>query len=190
MAVNPLDPTKPTLLDQSIELTEELRAIKTRLVTDKTNIETLQNTLINISGITEFGAELLASPNPSAALDTLDFTETGKDISQLPDLETLASALGVVNPAPSLSVGVSKWCIQFAGSGLKINMVKFTIPGGAAADLTWQTAFTVGVYGISYGLATSSDDPIYSVGDPTLTGVSLRCNTTNPRNGYVIAIGQ
>lgn len=188
MAVNPLDPTKPTLLDQSIELTEELRAIKGRLVTDKTNIEQLQNTLINISGISEFGAELMASADADAALDLLDFSETGKDISQVPSLADLGTALGVTNPAPQLSVGVSKWCIQFANSALKINMVKLNMtPGGTA--FTWQVPFTVGIYGMAGVLTVGSDDPMYIL-DETNIGGTARVNSSSSKTGYVIAIGQ
>src|SRR6188508_1934404 len=105
MAVNPLDPTKPTLLSQSIELTEELRAIKQRLVTDKANIEQLQSTLVNIAGITAFGADLLASVDSDAALDVLDFSTVGKEISQLANYGDLAAILGVQSPVPTLSIG-------------------------------------------------------------------------------------
>lgn len=185
MAVNPLDPTQPVLLSQSIELVEELRAIKGRLVIDKDSITTLQNTLVDITGITAFGASLLASADSDAALDELDFTPVGKDLTQTVSLAALAISLGVQNFTPSISVGVGKTCITFVG-GVKINMIQ-----GAFADLaahTWQVPFVTVIYGAATTLMQNNNDTvqIYNV---TNAGCNVSFNGGGTKSYSVIAIG-
>jgi hypothetical protein len=142
---NPLDPTKPALTDPSIELTAELRAIKQRLVTDKTNIEQLQNTLVTVSGITAFGASLIAAPNIAAAHTVLGFSEVGKLLVEMPSFEDLADELNVQSPIPTLALGSNKWGITLPG-GIKINVVVVNCPS-AGIDIEWQVPFEFNTFG-------------------------------------------
>jgi hypothetical protein len=187
MAVNALDPSKPTLLSESIELTAELRAIKQRLVTDKQNIESLQNTLVNISGITAFGAELLASVDSDAALDVLDFTAIGKELTQLANYEDLAALLGVESPVPELSIGTGKWCLTFAG-GYKLNIIKANVSSGGSS-FTWQVPFTTSVYAVLTTLNANADFDIW-VGDYDNAGVDVDHNNGSDKVGFILGIGQ
>jgi hypothetical protein len=186
MAVNALDPTKPTLLDQSIELTAELRAIKQRLVTDKTNIEQLQNTLVNVSGITAFGSALLASVDADAALTVLGFTAIGKELSQLANYEDLADELGVESPIPTLELGTQKWCITLPG-GLKANIIKGNFSSGGGT-ITWQVPFTTSVYGVWATMEGSGDFPLW-VDDVDNAGCYIDHNNASAKDGFVLAIG-
>lgn len=187
MAVNALDPTKPTLLDQSIELTAELRAIKQRLVTDKANIEQLQNTLINVQGITEYGSQLLASTDSDNALTILDFSVLGKELSQLADYADLALALGVESPIPTLSIGTNKWSIALPGT-LKLNIVKVAVPS-AGVNITWQTPFGTAVYGVWATLNSGADFPAF-ITTEDLVGCKVDHNNLSTHTAFVLAIGQ
>lgn len=187
---NPLDPTKPTLLDPSIELVEELRAIKGRLVTDRDNIQQLQNTLVDITGITSFGAQLLASTGADAALDILDFTATGKEISQVASYAALATALGVQSPVPTITVGVGHWCVQFAG-GFKINVITITTSDDGTTAPTWLVPFTTSIWGAVATLFTPTTQGTTScnVNNATLTGCTLDHGGSGNRLITVIAVG-
>lgn len=187
MAVNPLDPTQPTLLSQSIELTAELRAIKQRLVTDKADIAQLQNTLIEVSGITDFGASLLASASPDAALDVLEFSVIGKELTQLANYADLAGQLGVIDPTPVLSIGTNKWSIALPGT-LKLNLVKVSVPAGGT-DITWQTPFTTAVYGVWATLNSGADFAPWITGED-LVGCHVDHNNGSTHSVFVLSIGQ
>lgn len=190
MAVNPLDPTKPTLTDQSIELVEELRAMKQRLVTDKANIEQIQNTIIDIQGIGAFGAELLASTDEHDAREQLGFSPYGELLVQYASAAALAGDLGVVSPAPILTAGVGKWCIQFADSTIKINIVKATFnhTGAGGTAVLWQVPFVTGAFAIVGNLQANADRAIWTSAE-TLNGCTVNHNNGSAHPGVVIAIG-
>lgn len=190
MAVNALDPTQPVLSSQSIELVEELRAIKQRLVTDKTNIEQLQNTLVNISGITAFGAELLASVDASEALDKLDFTAVGKQVAWINSLPDLVSLLGIQSPVPVIVIGGGgKWTIKLPGT-IKIQVLVANIPA-AGTTVTWAESFVSG--GGAWGavasiFGTSATQPAWSL-DHDANGCYLDHANSGTQQVCVIAIG-
>lgn len=185
---NPLDPTKPVLTDPSIELVAELRAIKQRLVTDKTNIEQLQNTLVTVSGITAFGASIIASPDANTALTHLGFSPTGKLIAEVPSFEDLADQLGVQSPIPILNLGSGKWTIVLPG-GIKISIVVLNCPSGGV-DITWAAAFEVGVYGAVACIFNGSATQPAWTNDHDLAGCFVDHANGSSQNVCVIAIGQ
>jgi hypothetical protein len=191
MAVNALDPTKPVLSDQSIELVEELRAIKQRLVADKSNIEQLQQTLVNISGITAFGAELLASADADAALDLLEFTSVGKQLAGIPTLPDLIELLGIESPVPGLVIGGSnKWTILFAGT-IKIQILVASVPSGGAT-VTWAEPFTnvAGAWGAVASIFQNTATQPAWTRDHDATGCFLDHANGSTQSCCVIAIGQ
>lgn len=188
MAVNALDPTRPTLSDQSIELVEELRAIKQRLVTDKSNIEQLQNTLINISGITAFGAQLLASTGADDALDLLDFTPVGKQVAQINSLPDLVQLLGIQSPVPFVVVGGgNKWTIKLPGT-VKIQVLVASVPS-SGMTVTWAESFVSGAWGaVASLMGTSGTQPAWTL-DHDATGCFLDHGNGSTQSCCVIAIG-
>ena len=187
--VNPLDPTSPTLTDPSIELTAELRSMKQRLVTDKTNIEQLQSTLVSISSITPFGADLIATADYDAALTLLAFSAIGKTISQTPDYPTLATALGVQSPVPVLSVGINKWCISLPGT-IKINIVVLPSCPSAGTDITWQVPFATSVFGGVASMYNSSATQSAWTRDVTTAGCFVDHGNASSESVCVIMFGQ
>lgn len=189
MAVNALDPTKPVLTDPSIELVQELRAIKQRLVTDKNNIEQLQSTLVAVSSITTFGSELLASADSDAALTVLDFTAIGKIISQTPSWEDLADQLGVQSPVPVLTVGTNKWCIAFPGT-LKINIVVVPSCPSAGTDITWVVPFETTTFGAVASIYNDSATQPAWTNDHDNAGCFVDHANGSAQGVCVIAIGQ
>lgn len=187
MAVNPLDPTQPTLLSSSIDLTAELRAIKQRLVTDKDNIDQLQQTLVDISGITPYSATLLAAADSDAWLGLLNFSAIGIDLSQLSNYDDLADALGVQDPVPAITIGANKWTIALPGT-LKLNIVKLTVPS-SGTTVTWQTPFTTAVYGVWATLNSNGDFPIFVTSVDTV-GCYADHNNASAKDGFILSVGQ
>lgn len=185
MAVDPLNPSRPTLLDESIELTEELRAIKRRLVADKEDLDQLKNTFAGINSLTPYMADMLAKNNANEALAHLMFTATGIEISRMANYANLATALGVANPTPQVSVGPSKWCIQFPG-GFKINIISASIPDQGL--VTWQTSFSQSVYGavVSLNVDDNRSTHVYNINN---SGANVSFSGSGTLQCTVIAMG-
>lgn len=139
MAVDPLNPARPTLLDESIELPEELRAIKRRLVQDKEDLDQLKNTFAGINSLTPYMAAMLSKASANEALAHLTATAVGIDVLRMTSWENLAIALGVANPTPSFSTGTQRWCLQLPG-GFKLNFISGSL--GDQSLQMWQTPFT------------------------------------------------
>lgn len=145
MPIDALDPSRPILTDP-VQITEELRAIKQRLVSDKASIENLQSTLVVLSNIGPFGEQLMALHDLSAWATLVQQSATGKTIFEAANVGVVQTLLGIVSANPTISVGANKVCITFPG-GLKINVGRYNVVG-TGQRCSFQTPFTTSVYGV------------------------------------------
>jgi hypothetical protein len=184
MSVNALDPSRPVLSDP-VQVADELRAIKARLVLDKTNIESLQSTLVVLSNVGAFGSQTMALTDLAAWATLVQQTAIGKAVFEAATLGVAQSALGITSAAPTVSVGANKWTIIFAG-GVKINIITGTYIDGQTH--TWQTAFTSQAFGI---LCTKGQDENGSVQyySESNSGCTVSFDGSGSKRYTVLAIG-
>ena len=183
MAVDPLNPALPTSTTQ-VEVAAELRAIKGRLVTDKTGLETLQALLSGVSSISAYMKGMLPIVSDDLVLDYLGITATGKDVLHMASLTDLADALGVTDYSPDVDISGVKSCISFGE--LKFNMIY-----GSFSDLTthsWRTAFDSVVLCV---LCTKNQNENGSVQayNISTTGCDISFNGGGTKAYSVLAIG-
>lgn len=182
MAANPLDPTKPTLLDQSIELTGELRAIKSRLVADKAAIENLNSSIINIGTITPYGLTVLQSADADVNHQVLGAGTSGQQIYQTEFMDDIVALLGLQT---SISVGINKVGVTLP-AGIKIN----TMQGSRAKNenVTWQVPFTSTIWA---GVITMNEvnEKILYLRNLSNTGATVDFEGFGTVDCSIIAIG-
>lgn len=182
MAVNPLDPTKPTLLDQSIDLTAELRAMKSRLVADKEAIENLNSSIVDIGTITPYGLTVLQSADADGNHAVLQAGTAGLDVYKAEFMSDIVDLLGL---ATTISYGVNKVCVTLP-AGIKIN----TLKGSRAKNenITWQVPFTTTVWA---GVITMNEvnEKILYLRNLSNTGATVDFEGTGNVDCSIIAIG-
>ena len=184
MPVDPLDPSRPVLADP-VQITEELRAIKSRLVADLAAIESLQSIIVSITDPGVFGLSFLGTETVTDAHILMGVGATGLDIYQSADVDDVRTLLNIVSPNPTINAGSGKTTISFPG-GLKIN----TITGDFVDESThfFNIPFTTVLFGVSATLLQNTNDD-FQVYSENITGFSVSFEGTGVRRGSVIAIG-
>lgn len=182
--VNPLDPSRPVLGDP-VEITEELRAIKSRLVSDKAGIESLQSTVVAISDPGIFGLPLLGTDTLTEALDLLDAGTTGRAVFAAETVGAIQALLSISNPNATVSAGAGKTCITLPG-GVKINCMMGDFADGSSH--TWQTPFTTVIFGIA-AVKLVDENGSFQVYSENNAGFSVSFEGSGTKRGSVIAIG-
>ena len=190
MSTNALNPALPTGANQ-VELTSELRGIKTRLVADKASIETLQTQVIPVTSAGAVGLQILADVTVNDVLADLAVTAIGKSLMQdYLDLPTLKAYLGIIGAATEVVTTGATWAnIVFPG-GFKIKVDRVTIPGGGGTYAgTWNTPFSTLCIGALITRTDSGDQASWLVGAPTVTGYEADHNNGSAKAHVIIGIG-
>lgn len=189
MATDALDPSHPTGANQ-VELSSELRGIKTRLVSDKAAIETLQTQIVPVTSAGAKGLVLLATANSNDVFTAIDATEVGQGLVQdYPDLPSLKAYLGIVGATnETVTTTTNKGTIEWAG-GLKMKWTIDTIPsGGGSTGVSWDSPFeSVALFGGTN--MHGGGEAGWMDGVPTLTGANVDHNNGSSKITVTWAFG-
>lgn len=184
MPINPLDPSRPVLADP-VQITEELRAIKSRLVADLAAIESLQATVVAITDPGAFGLPFLGTDTLAEAMVLLNQGAVGKVVFESTSLPALQTYLGIEDPEGTVAVGAGKSCITLPG-GIKINMITGDFTD--TAPVIWHTAFTTSILGISTTLLENENNT-FQVYSENNSGCTVSFEGGGAKRGSIIAIG-
>ena len=190
MSTDALNPAVPTGSNQ-VELSSELRGIKTRLVADKAAIEAVQTALLPLNTAGAMGLQILADSTADAVFDDLAITALGQGLVQdYTDLPSLKSYLGIIGAATEIiTTAANSGSILFPG-GFILKYEKITIPsGGGSYAGTWNQAFpTICLAGWIVKI-DSGDQASWLTAAPTVTGYNADHNNGSAKAHIVFGIG-
>lgn len=187
MPIDALDPTKPVLTDPVL-ITEELRAIKQRLLADKNAIASLQSTLVVLSGIGAFGEATMALPTLAAWATLVQQSAIGKTIFEAANVGVIQTLLSITSPNATVSTGTNKVCITLPG-GVKIQVGRYSVVG-TGQRCAFQTSFSTVVYGVFATMAAIvSGFPTVEYSTITLSDVFVDTTNSGTYDVYLLAIG-
>ena len=184
MPIDPLDPSRPVLADP-VQITEELRAIKSRLVADLAAITSLQSTVVAITDPGAFGLPFLGTDTLAEAMVLLNQGAAGKVVFEATTLGAIQTYLDIVSPNATVATGAGKSCITLPG-GVKINMITGDFTD--TSPVIWHTAFSTTILGIACTSLFNANNT-FQVYNENNSGCNVSFEGGGSRRGSVIAIG-
>lgn len=158
MAVNPYDPSQPTGTSQ-VELSAELRALKGVNVNHRDKIQALEDQIVPITDITEYGKDLIHLESVEDNLDFLGGMAAGIEVFQKPTVPDILDLLGLSGASMTIEAAAGKTCITW-NTGLMLQIVNFDCPSGGET-INWMHPFPTQVLGAIVGLNSTASNAAY-----------------------------
>lgn len=176
MAVNAYDPSQPTGTSQ-VELSAELRALKGVNVNHRDKIQTLEDQIVPVLTITDYGQELIELTSVEANLDKLGAGPAGIEVFQQNSIPEIVSLLGLAGASMVIEHAAGKTCVTW-NTGLMLQIVNLDVDSGGTS-FTWFKPFPTQVFGAISGLNSVASN---GTSVDTITTAGARADHGNASN--------
>lgn len=171
MPVNIDDVARPVLSDSSIELVEELRALKARAKDTLTRVQELETAISSSLSASTLGRTLIAQSTPSAMLDTLGAEAFGKTLFATATPTEAQDALGMTTGLEVTMANPGGITLPNYMGNLSFRLGSFVSNTDDNQPFTFSDPFTSQCFGVvSIGTSAVSAHTPISFHTPSIAG--------------------